>query len=148
MRTKLADSTSSRQQFQRAVRAARIDGISSACWSRYCASHPSQPYFRVPSVQLHIARMQVGGYLLQELSQLSATRYAKSDPGAWISSQDFEAVSGGVVKGLQGLRRIVARIGAQRRRKHSRRLSRRAWTLPTSRASSRTLLAGGALCGS
>ena len=103
---------------------------------------------QVSSAELHIARMhaldlQVGVYLLNELSQLEAVRHTESYPEAWTGSQHFKALSGGIAMGLKGLQHRVARIGIQRRRTRSRRPSSRPRTPSTSQALSRTLLASG-----
>ena len=103
----------------------------------------------VPSAELcttrmHASDLQVGDYLVVELSHLTPARHLQSRSGARISSQELEAVSGGVFKGLRELQRIVARIGVQQRRNNTQISSRRSWTPSrTSRASSRALLAQG-----
>ena len=104
---------------------------------------------QVSPAELHVVRMhapisQVGVYLLDELSQRTAAQYAKSHLAARISWPNFKTVSKGVVEGIQELQRVLARIGAQRWRTNTRRVSRQ--TLLTSRALARTLLGTGNSC--
>ena len=83
---------------------------------------------------------QVGGYLLDELSPLTAARPAEL--GAHVGSRGSQALSRRVVKDLKSLQRRVERVRGQRRT-HSRRSSGPPKTLSAS-GSSRALLATGA----